>query len=186
MPAAPAAATHTSAATRSTADTLTFGQLGSTLALCVGPDQDVETAYLALLPAISGWVVDEQTLALSDAAGTVTLVYDEAPVEITGSELMALMDVLDSLQTQLDTLNDTVAALATTDLSDQVAANEAAIAALAKQTDNQINALRNRVKDNEAVLDGVVEEVANLKSRVKELEKQYATLDERVTALEDS
>jgi heat shock protein HslJ/uncharacterized coiled-coil protein SlyX len=168
-----------------TAETLTFGPIGSTLALCDGPAQDVETAYLALLPAVAGWVVDEQTLALSDDAGSVTLLYNEAPVQITGSEWLAMMDVLDSLQAQIDALNETVASSGQDDLSDQVAANTAAIDTLQTQVDNQIRALRNRVKDNEAVLDGVVEEVASLNSRIAALEKQYGALDERVSALEN-
>ena len=35
-----------------TAESLAFGPLGSTLALCEPPEQDVEDAYLALLPDV--------------------------------------------------------------------------------------------------------------------------------------
>ena len=45
--------------------------------------------------------------------------------------------------------------------------------------------LRERVRVNEVLLNEVADQVTNLRSRVNKLEKQYAALDQRITALEE-
>ena len=168
-------------------DTLSFGPLASTQAFCEGPQQDTEDAYMPLLDGVAGWSIDSGTLSLSDADGTVTLTYVETPVDITASDIDALLLGLAGMQAQIDAQSEYLAGLDPEALSNQVAGLEANLAELQKQVNHQnVPGLRERVKANEAVLNDLVDKFVKLRSRVSTLEEQYTDLDERVKALEEA
>jgi heat shock protein HslJ len=50
-------------------------EIVSTRMFCEGPASDVEFAYLAVLPSATGFVVEDDTLTLTDTDGDVVLVY---------------------------------------------------------------------------------------------------------------
>jgi heat shock protein HslJ len=52
---------------------LTFGPVSSTLMLCEGPGGEVETAYFAALPLVTGWFADGSGLTLTTADGQALL-----------------------------------------------------------------------------------------------------------------
>jgi heat shock protein HslJ len=164
------------------AESLTFGPLGSTLMLCQDVAQNVEDAYMTLLADVAGWSVVDKTMSLSDAAGAVTLVYAEAPVEVTGSDVNSLTAQLTSLQAQLDTVTDDVAALNLSKTNKRVKALEDSVAALQKK-DSQFN---NRIKATETAIADLTTQVSNLRKRIKALEEADVALDARVTALEEA
>ena len=165
---------------------LTFGPLGSTLAFCEGPGQETEDAYLPLLAEVVGWEVEEKTLSLLDEEEAVILVYDEAPIDIMGSDLIALASELDGLQAQLDGLDETVEGLKVRNLRNRVAGLEATVDSIEEQLESQtVSGLRNRVKNNEVVLDDVVSQLADVRTRVNELENGLEELDDRVAAIEE-
>jgi heat shock protein HslJ len=62
-------------------DSLTFGQITSTLMFCDGPGGTIETFYLADLPAVATWAIDGTTLTLSADDGQPVVAYtvQEAP-----------------------------------------------------------------------------------------------------------
>ena len=160
---------------------LSFGPMGVTAMICGEPAQSVEDAYLPLLETTAGWSVDDEgMLSLTDAAGTVVLVYGEPPVDITGTEVDALVAELENLQAQIDEASAEVAALAedaasvnVKKITNRISANESDIAAL-QETTKGLN-------------------VANLKKRISANESDIAALqesdkkqDERITALEEA
>ena len=59
------AATSVSADYTLDGDSLTFGQVTSTLMLCAGIGGTIETFYFADLPAVAAWAIDGTTLTLS-------------------------------------------------------------------------------------------------------------------------
>jgi heat shock protein HslJ len=58
---------------------ITFGPITSTLMLCEGPGGEVETAYFATLPEVTGWFSDGGRLTFTDDAGSPLLVFEPAP-----------------------------------------------------------------------------------------------------------
>lgn len=50
-------------------------EIVSTMMACIGPEAEVESNYLALLPSADGFSVDDDTLTLTDADGEPILVY---------------------------------------------------------------------------------------------------------------
>ncbi|HSM33405.1 MAG TPA: META domain-containing protein [Anaerolineae bacterium] len=173
------------------AETLSFPvPFGSTLKLCEGPEQEVEDAYLPLLSAVEGWSIgDEGALSLSDVGGAVTLVYSEAPVEITATDVEALMAELSGLQQQIDqaeleiaTLTDEFASVNVTKLRNRIAANEDAISEQAETIDR----LRGRIRANEDAIAELQATDGRLRDRIKALEESDAAQTERITALEDA
>jgi uncharacterized coiled-coil protein SlyX len=163
---------------------------GSTLRLCEGPEQEVEDVYLPLLSAVEGWSIDDESmLQLSDAGGAVTLVYSEAPVEITATDVEALMAELSSLQQQVDqaeaeiaTLTDDFASVNVTRLRNRIAANEEAIAEQARTIDR----LRGRIRTNEEAISELRATDGRLRDRIRALEERDAAQAERIAALEDA
>ena len=77
-------------------DALTFPTpFGSTLKMCEEEAMAVEDAYLPLLQATASWAIDEEgALSLADADGAVHLVYGEATVDVTASDVDALVATL--------------------------------------------------------------------------------------------
>jgi heat shock protein HslJ len=162
--------------------------LASTLMLCEGPGQDIETTYLATLSTVAGWTIDEVgALRLSDAEGTEILVYSEPPIDITATDVAALAQELASLQAQIDTAESEIVALteaaesANIDkLRERTKANEDAIAEL--QT--TVGKLRNRIKANEDAIAELQTTVGKLRNRIKALENSDADQEQRIEALE--
>jgi len=173
------------------ATTLTFpAPFGVTRALCEGPAQAIEDAYLPLLQATAGWSVDDAgQLALTDAAGAETLVYSEAPVEITASDIDRLAVALSDLQAQIDTAEVGIAALSeqaasvnVTKIRNRIAANEDAIAEINKT----INKLRDRIKANEAAIADINKTIDKFRDRIKALEATAVDHEDRITKLEEA
>jgi len=166
----------------------------TTLAICEGPAQDAEDAYLPLLQGAAGWSVDEEgMLSLADADGAVTLVYGEAPVEVTGSDIVALAAELESLQQQIDTasaevtaLTEAAASVNVSKLDKRLKAVEDDVKALEKKTEGlNVNNLKNRIKANEAAVADLDKQMSNVKKRVKALEETDKDHEARISALED-
>ncbi len=135
-------------------DALTFpNPFGITQKLCEDPVMAVEDAYLPLLQDTATWAIDEDgVLSLADADGAVQLVYGEATVDVTESDVEALVATLGDLQDQIDEAAAEVAA---------VAAETAAI---------PVNKFDKRVKKLEDKTKGL--NVEGLKKRISELEKE--------------
>jgi heat shock protein HslJ len=170
-------------------DALTFpNPFGVTQKFCEGAPMEVEGAYLPLLQATATWSIDENgALSLADADGTVQLVYDEATVDITMTDVEALVSVLEQLQGEIDEASAQVAA---------VAAETAAIPV--NKFDKRVNAVEKSVADLEAKTEGLNVEgmkkrisanekaIADLQARVDTLEKTIDRFRERILALEES
>lgn len=162
--------------------------LASTLMLCEGPAQDIETTYLATLATVAGWTIDELgALRLSDPEGTEILVYSEPPVDITATDVAALAQELASLQAQIDTAESEIVALteaaesANIDkLRERTKANEDAIAEL----ETTVGKLRARIKANEDAIAELEATISKLRSRIKALEDSDADQELRIEALE--
>jgi heat shock protein HslJ len=146
---------------------------GLTQKLCEDPAQAVEDAYLPLLQATAGWAIDEEgALSLSDAEGAVQLIYGEAPVDITASDVDALVATLADLQAQIDEATAEVAALAETTANIPV-----------NRFDRRVTSLEQRVTRLEERMGDV--NPVNLRSRVAALEETTARLDRTVDRFRD-
>jgi heat shock protein HslJ len=176
------------------ADSLTFPEpFGTTRMLCQGPSQVVEDAYLALLSATGGWVVQDGTLDLSDADGVTTLVFVEPPVPVTASDIAALTAELESLQMQIDEASAEVTALTEAaesvnvkKITNRIAATEEDIAALQKKTNGlNVDNLKKRISATEAAIADLDQQMTNVKKRVKDLENVAKDHEDRITALEE-
>jgi heat shock protein HslJ len=61
-------------------NTLAIGNLVTTLMFCPEPGvMDLETTYLEFLPRITRYSISGNELTLSDANGTINMVYDTTP-----------------------------------------------------------------------------------------------------------
>lgn len=154
-------------------DALTFPTpFGSTLKLCEDEAMAVEGAYLPLLQATASWAIDEEgTLSLADADGAVQLVYVEELVDVTASDVDALVATLGDLQSQIDEAAAEVAA---------VAAETAAI---------PVNRFDKRVSDVERRADTHGRRITELERRteglnVQGLQRRISALEETVTRLD--
>jgi heat shock protein HslJ len=146
---------------------------GATQKLCEEPAQGVEDAYLPLLAATATWAIDEQgVLSLSDAAGTAQLVYGEAPVDITASDVDALVATLADLQAQIDEATAEVAALAAATADVDV-----------NRLDRRLDGVEGQVDELEALVAGISS--ANLRRRITTLEETVARLDRTVDRFRD-
>jgi heat shock protein HslJ/prefoldin subunit 5 len=171
------------------ATTLSFPvPFGSTRMLCEGAAQEVENTYLPLLSAVTGWSIDEEgVLSLSDAAGSVTLLYSKPTVVITAADIEALGNELASLQAQIDQAEAEIAALieaaeaANIDtLRRRVRANEQSIA----EIDATIDTLRRRVRANEQSIAEIDATIGRFRNRINRLEDTVADHEARLAALE--
>lgn len=171
------------------ATTLSFpGPFGSTRMLCEGAAQEVEDTYLPLLSAVAGWSIDEEgSLSLSDAAGSVTLVYSEPTVIIRASDIEALSNELASLQGQIDQAEAEIAALieaaeaANIDtLRRRVRANEQSIA----EINATLSRFRDRIRANEEAIAEINATIGRFRNRINRLEDAVADHEERIGTLE--
>lgn len=163
-------------------DALTFPEpFGLTQKFCEGAPMEVEGAYLPLLQATATWSIDDAgALNLADAEGTVQLVYDEAPIDVTMSDVETLVSVLGDLQAQIDEASAEVAALA-----------EAAASIDVNRFNRRLNGVEESVAQLQEQVGGT--NVVNLRRRITALEETTARLDrtidrfrDRIIALEES
>jgi heat shock protein HslJ len=174
------------------AETLTISELGITQMFCEDPAGSVENAYLALLGDVAGWAVDGTVLSLSDSTGAVTLLFGDAPVQVTESDVAALAAELESLQGQIDTAAAEVEALAAdiasvnvNKVTNRIGTNEADIATLQKKTKGlNVENLKKRISTTEAAIVELDKQLTNTKKRVKDLETVAKDHEKRLAALE--
>jgi len=160
----------------------------STREFCEGAAQVTEDAYFPLLEAVAGWTVDaEGVLSLSDASGSVTLVYSQAPRTTAQTDVEDLAFELDSLQNQLDDVEQEIAALgsaiAAVDierLDRRITGNRNAISGI----DTTIGRFRNRIERLEAAVAGIDTTIGKFRNRINRLEDASAGFDARLVALE--
>ena len=171
------------------AQSLTFpNAFGTTQMFCEGPAQETEDAYLPLLQSTAGWTVDDGgMLNLTDADGAVMLVYGEPPVDITATDIDALLATLEDLQMQIDTASAEVTALA-----------EAAASINVNKFDKRLTSVEKNVTELDKKVGGISS--ANLKKRIEanetaiaanqgkisELNKTVNKLRDRIKALEEN
>ena len=162
-------------------EALTFpNPFGVTQKLCESPAQDVEDAYLPLLQETATWAIDEDgALSLADADGAVQLVYDEATVDVTMTDVDALVATLGDLQAQIDEAAAEVAA---------VAAETAAIPVnkfdkRVKSVESSVTSLEKSVNQLEKKTKGL--NVDNLKKRISVLEETVNRLDKTIDRFRD-
>ena len=155
-------------------ESLTFpNPFGVTQKFCEGPEQVVEDVYLPLLQQTATWSIDEEgALSLADADGGVQLVYGEAPVDVTASDVETLVATLGDLQRQIDEAAAEVAA---------VAAETAAIPV--NKFDKRVKAVENDVKALQNKTQGL--NVENLKKRISALESQVETINKTIDRFRD-
>ncbi len=165
------------------------GPFGSTQKFCEGTAQEVEDAYLPLLGAVAGWTIDEAgMLVLTGSDGEVSLVYAEATVDITATDVEVLIETLDTLQAQIDladmqitTLNEEFSSVNVSKLRNRIVANEEAIV----EINATIGRFRNRITANEEAIVRIDNTLNRFRDRIKALEETDAQQDARIKALED-
>lgn len=172
-------------------DTLTFGEeIALTMMMCDEPQMALEQTYLALLPTVAGWAVEDYSLTLTDTEGLEILRYEEAVVELRGSDLAALGDALTDLTAMVTSLEESNAALAESvaGIDDRLAAVEENIGAV------NVRSVRDRVVALEDAMTQVQEDIAQLQendrnqgnriggqaTRLDEVEASLADLQEQV------
>jgi heat shock protein HslJ/uncharacterized coiled-coil protein SlyX len=176
------------------AESLTFpNSFGSTQAFCAGPGEAVAAVYLSLLQPVEGWTVDEAgMLELTGPDGEVSLIYGEAPVTITATDLEALADELANLQAQIDQAEADLESLNVQKMNNRISANEESIDKLDKKTKGlNVDGLKKRISANEKAIADESAKVADLnktvnklRDRIKALEESDADQEARITALE--
>lgn len=172
------------------ATSLTFPEpFGQTLRLCDGPEQAVEDAFLPLLQATAGWAVDNGTLTLTDADGAMTLVFSEATVEITATDVAALTAALGQLQSEIDAASEEIATLTAefesvnvSRLRNRIRANEEAIA----EIQATIERFRNRISRNEEDIARIDRTIDRFRERILTLEATAEDHEERIADLESA
>jgi heat shock protein HslJ len=82
------------------ADSITIGgadgAMAVTEAICEGAPQEVEDAYLALLPQVATWSLVDGALEMADASGATTLAFADGMISIAVSEYLAITGQLDT------------------------------------------------------------------------------------------
>lgn len=154
-------------------DALTFpNAFGMTLKLCDDAIMAIESTYLPLLQDTATFAfTDEGALELADASGTVQLVYGETVVDVTMSDVDALVATLGDLQAQIDAASAQVAA---------VAAETAAIPV--NKFDKRVTATERRAENHGKRLTQVERKTENL--NVQGLQQRISALEETVTRLD--
>ena len=170
-------------------DALTFpNPFGVTLKFCEGAPIEVENAYLPLLQGTATWSIDDAgMLSLADADGAVQLVYGEEAIDVTMSDVDALVTVLEDLQGQIEEASAEVAAIAAETAAIPVNKFDKRVAEVERRVDNQ----GRRITEVEQRTEGL--NVQGLQRRISALEETTARLDrtidrfrDRIIALEES
>jgi len=112
-------------------DSLTFGStLGVTLMACVGDHATVEAGYMAALPDVASWAIEDDELRLSDANGVVILEFAERIVGLTESDIAAIEALFKTQQADIDRLGERVDNVRIGVLRDRIKALEAEVKTL--------------------------------------------------------
>jgi heat shock protein HslJ len=152
-----------------------------TLAICDGPAQQVEDAHLPLLATVASWSITGNELSLADEGGSVVLTYEQPTVDITLTDIDALLAELVRLDERITRTRQDVRSLNIPQTQQEVLKNAEAITALgATVTEQNVPRLRERVKANEAVLNDLTDRFVNLRSRVKDLEGRVEAIEEQL------
>ncbi len=184
-------------------DALTFpNPFGATQKFCEDQAMAVEDAYLPLLQETATWSIDEAgILSLADAGGTVQLVYGEAPVDVTASDIDTLVATLGDLQTQIDEAVAEVAALeARADsinvdkFDKRLTATEESVKQLEDKTSGlNVDNLKQRLTEVENLAKANTEKIAEinktinkLRDRIRVLEESDAEQAQQIAALEEA
>jgi heat shock protein HslJ len=161
---------------------LTFAaEMGMTMALCEGDGQVVEDGWVPLLGSVASWAIADDVLSMADADGTVLLTFAEPLVDITESDVQALLAELDRLNERINRTRQDVRSLNVPRIQNQVATGAEALDALAATVQNQnVPGLRQRVIANEEVLNELSDRFVNLRARVRDLERRVDALEQAV------
>lgn len=162
-------------------DSLVFpNPFGTTLKLCEDEVMAVEGQYLPLLQATIDWSInDEGALSLTDEDGVVQLVYNEAPIDITTSDVEALVAALGDLQAQIDAASAQVAAVAEETANIPVNRFDKRVQAVERRSENQ----GQRITDVERKTQNL--NVQNLQRRISALEETVTRLDRTIDRFRD-
>jgi len=91
---------------------IAFGEdIGQTLRGCEGEAQAVEDAYLAALPVVAAWSIEEGALRLADESGTPLLVYGGTTGDIVSGDTGSILAALALLTEQVAALDARISTL---------------------------------------------------------------------------
>jgi heat shock protein HslJ len=159
---------------------LTFDpNMAATLAICDGDGQAVEDAYRPALAEVATWSIDGNVMSLADEAGTVVLTFEEEIIDVTETDIAALISELVHLDGRINKTRKDVRQLNIPKIQNHTDANTVDVAALSKRVENlNVPALRDRVKANEEVLNAQGNTVTRLRARVTDLEDRVKALEQ--------
>ena len=172
-----------------TEDSLTFpNPFGVTLKLCEDEVMATEGTYLPLLQATIDWNIDDEgALGLSDEDGVVQLVYGEAPVDITMTDVEALVATLGDLQDQIDAASAEVAAVAAETASIPVNKFDKRVKDVERRADNHGKRLTEVERKTQNLnVQGLQRRIAALEETVTRLDRTIDRFRDRIIALEQS
>ena len=170
-------------------DALTFpNPFGVTQKLCEDAVMAVEDAYLPLLQETATFAFTEEgTLELADADGAVQLVYGETVVDVTVSNVEALVATLGDLQAQIDAASAEVAAVAEETASIPVNKFDKRVADVERRTDNQGKRLTEVERKTEGLnVQGLQKRISALEETVTRLDKTIDRFRDRIIVLEEA
>jgi phage shock protein A len=151
----------------------------STLAICDGDAQVVEDAYRPALATVASWSIDGTVLSLADESGAIVLTLEQEIVDLTQTDVASLIDELVRLDDRITKTRKDVRQLNIPKIASRADANTADIVALTGAVDNQnVPALRGRVKALEEVVVKTDDQVTKLRARVKDLEDRVKALEQ--------
>ena len=162
---------------------LTLGEeLALTMMMCDEPQMVIEQAYLALLPTVAGWAVDGYALVLTDDEGLEILRYEEAVVELRGSDIAALSETMADLAAAVTSLEESNAALTNTvaGIDDRVTTAQEDIGAI------NLRGVRDRVEVLEQQADQARQDITKLRENDKNQSNRIGGIVTRLDAIEAS
>ncbi|MFV2063429.1 MAG: META domain-containing protein [Chloroflexota bacterium] len=113
-------------------DSLDFDEaFAATRKACPEPQSSVETDYLAILPLVAGWSLEDDGLQLTDAEGSVILEFEQAVSALTASDIAAIAAQFEAQAAALDRLEQRVGNIRLGTLRDRI-----------KQLEGQVKQLR--------------------------------------------
>ncbi|MEX1296831.1 MAG: META domain-containing protein [Candidatus Limnocylindrales bacterium] len=170
-------------------DSLTFpNPFGVTLKLCEDELMAVEGTYLPLLQATIDWNIDDEgALSLSDEDGVVQLIYGEAPIDITMTDVEALVATLGDLQAQIDAASAEVAAVAEETAAIPVNRFDQRVSDVERRADNQGRRITEVERRTEGLnVQGLQRRIAALEETVTRLDRTIDRFRDRIIALEQT
>ena len=170
-------------------DALTFpNPFGVTQKLCEDAVMAVEDAYLPLLQETATFgFTDEGTLELADAGGAVQLVYGETVVDVTVSNVEALVATLGDLQAQIDAASAEVAAVAEETASIPVNKFDKRVNEVERRADNHGKRITDLERKTQNLnVQGLQKRISALEETVTRLDKTVDRFRDRIIALEES